>query len=81
MPTKESHKYLFEAITKQKVKESIATTGYIDKQTRDRMDSQKKFMGEFLSKTQHIREEGAQSVLKWQQRMKVFEMQDTLLRQ
>jgi hypothetical protein len=54
MPNKDSHKQLFEAISKQKVKDSISTLNYIDKH-KEKQKKAEEFVETFLQKTMTIR--------------------------
>lgn len=67
MPNKSTHKHLFEALSKKKVRESMSQNyTKIDTKTQKKEE----FMGEFLTKTLNIIQNGKEQVSKWQERMK-----------
>eukprot|EP00347_Sterkiella_histriomuscorum_P005358 403356914 len=73
MPNKDSHKQLFEALSKKKVKESISSQNYIDKQLRKKLDKQE-FIESIMLKTQTIQSMNQKSIAKWEERLATLDL-------
>jgi hypothetical protein len=65
MPTKDSHRQLFEALAKKKVKDSISSQNYVDDAKKKQIET-KEYIERVLSQTQAIRSESQKKVAYWE---------------